>query len=82
VLLRNTEEDGAIINDFTIPIRAVRDVLKFVRFKNAPYSEMMNALAYAKSLFHPTDDAIHDDTLAYYRQREWRISACRGLIRS
>jgi hypothetical protein len=58
VLLRNTEEDGAIINDFTIPIRAVRDVLKFVGFKNAPYSEMMNALAYAKSLFYPTDDAI------------------------
>jgi hypothetical protein len=75
--LRNTEEDGTITNDFAIPIQAVRDVLKFIGFKNAPYSEMMNALAYAKSLFYPTDDTIHDDTLAYYRQREWRIG--RGL---
>ena len=34
---------------------------------------MMNALGYAKSHFYPTDDAIRDETLAYYRQREWRI---------
>jgi hypothetical protein len=75
--LRNTEEDGTITNDFAIPIGAIRDVLKFIGFKNAPYAEMMNALGYAKSLFYPTDDTIHDETLAYYRQREWRIG--RGL---
>jgi hypothetical protein len=77
VNLRNTEEDGTITNDFAIPIGAIRDVLTFIGFKNAPYAEMMNALDYAKSLFYPTDDAIHDETLAYYRQREWRIG--RGL---
>jgi hypothetical protein len=77
VNLRNTEEDGTTTNDFAIPIGAIRDVLTFIGFKNAPYAEMMNALGYAKSLFYPTDDAIHDEALAYYRQREWRIG--RGL---
>lgn len=77
VNLRNTEEDGTITNDFAIPIGAIRDMLKFIGFKNAPYAEMMNALGYAKSLFYPTDDTVHDETLAYYRQREWRIG--RGL---
>ena len=73
VNLRNTEEDGSTTNDFAIPIGAIRDVLTFIGFKNAPYAEMMNALGYAKSLFYPTDDTIHDEALVYYRQREWRI---------
>lgn len=77
VSLRNTEDDGATTNAFAIPIGAIRDVLTFIGFKNAPYAEMMNALGYVKNLFYPTDDAIHDETLAYYRQREWRI--CHGL---
>ncbi|MBX5455077.1 MAG: hypothetical protein K6U10_14230 [Acidobacteriia bacterium] len=77
VNLRNTDEDRTTTNDFAIPIGAIRDVLSFIGFKNAPYAEMMNALGYVKSLFYPTDDAIHDEALAYYRQREWRIG--RGL---
>jgi hypothetical protein len=85
VNLRNTEEDETVTNYFAIPIGAIRDVLKFIGFKNAPYAEMMNALGYAKSLFYPTDDTIHDATLAYYRQREWRIGrglTCAGAVHS
>jgi hypothetical protein len=36
VHLRNTGEDGTTINDFAIPIGAIRDVLTFIGFKNAP----------------------------------------------
>lgn len=75
--LRNTEDDGGVTNEFSLPIGLVRDILSFIGFKNAPFSEMMNAIDYAKSLFYPTDDLIHDERLAYYRQREWRIG--RGL---
>ena len=75
--LQNTEEDGTVTNNFAVPLTAVRDLLTFVGFKNAPYAEMMNAISYAKSLFYPTDDKIHDEALAYYQQREWRIG--RGL---
>ena len=35
---------------------------------------MLGILSIVKSLFYPTDDECVDGQLAYYRQREWRIT--------
>ena len=48
-------------------------VLSFLGFKNAPFEKMAGILSLVLSLFYPTDDDLHDDLLAYYRQREWRL---------
>jgi hypothetical protein len=46
-----------------------------VGFRNAPFELMVGILSLTQNLFYPTDDERHDDQLAYYRQREWRITA-------
>jgi hypothetical protein len=34
---------------------------------------MIGILTLVQNLFYPTDDQAHDNTLSYYRQREWRL---------
>ena len=76
VTLSNGDEQRGIVQEFEVPIASVRDMLSFIGFENAPFSAMLGALSIVQSLFYPTDnDRLDEPTLAYYRQREWRITA-------
>ena len=73
--LRNGDESRGTLQKFHVPWSAIRDLLRFISFENAPLATMIGALSIAQSLFYPTDDAHEDGPLGYYRQREWRITA-------
>ena len=76
VTLRNPDEQGRIIQESKVPMTSVRDVLSFIGFENAPFPAMLGALSIVQSLFYPTDnERLDEPVLAYYRQREWRITA-------
>jgi hypothetical protein len=73
--LQNRDEAGNVVATYQVPLRHLMDFLDYVGFRNAPFELMVGILNLTQSLFYPTDDERHDDQLAYYRQREWRITA-------
>ena len=73
--LRNGDERRGIVQEFKVPMTSIRDILAFIGFENAPFPAMIGAISIVQSLFYPTDDEHVDEPLAYYRQREWRITA-------
>ena len=73
--LRNGDESRGTLQEFQVPWSALRDILCFIGFENAPFDAMLGAISVAQSLFYPTDDAHNDVLLGYYRQHEWRITA-------
>lgn len=74
--LSNSDEQGRIVQESKVPITSMQDVLSFIGFENAPFSGMLGALSIVQSLLYPTDnDHLDEPILAYYRQREWRITA-------
>ena len=73
--LTNSDEQRGIVQEFKVPMTSIRDVLSFLGFENAPFPAMIGAISIVQSLFYPTDDEHVDEPLAYYRQREWRITA-------
>ena len=75
VTLRNVDESGDTVQEFQVPWKAIRDLLRFVGFETAPFDAMTGVTSIVQALFYPTDDDHHDQELAYYRQREWRITA-------
>lgn len=74
VNLRNGDERRGIVQEFQVPRDSIRDMLTFLGFENAPFPAMNGAISIVQSLFYPTDDQHVDEPLAYYRQREWRIT--------
>ena len=72
--LRNGDEQRGIVQEFKVPMSSIRDILAFIGFENAPFPAMIGAISIVQSLFYPTDDEHVDQPLAYYRQREWRIT--------
>ena len=75
VNLRNVDESGDIVQEFQVPWKAIRDLLRFIEFETAPFDAMTGVTSIAQALFYPADDDHHDQELGYYRQREWRITA-------
>ena len=76
ITLANGDEQRGTIQEFKVPMTSVRDLLSFIGFENAPFPAMFGALSIVQSLFYPTDNEhIDEPALAYYRQREWRITA-------
>ena len=75
VTLRNVDESGDTVQEFQVPWKAIRDLLRFIGFETAPFNAMTGVTSIAQALFYPTDDDHHDQELGYYRQREWRITA-------
>jgi hypothetical protein len=73
--LENKDEAGDIVATYHVPLRHILDFLDYVGFRNAPFELMVGILNLTQNLFYPTDDERHDDQLAYYRQREWRLTA-------
>jgi hypothetical protein len=73
--LQNSGDNNNIIQSAEIPAKTIRDMLSYIGFRNAPFNAMIGVLSLAQSLFYPTDNEHIDEALAYYRQREWRITA-------
>jgi len=75
VNLQNTDDNGNVVSTSTIPIEHAEAMLSYLAYRNAPLALMSAVLGSVSHLFYPTDDQIHDEELAYYRQREWRVLA-------
>lgn len=73
--LQNSGDNNDIVQSAEIPAKTIRDMLNYIGFRNAPFNAMIGVLSLAQSLFYPTDNEHIDEALAYYRQREWRITA-------
>lgn len=74
--LTNGDERRGVVQQFKVPMTSVRDLLSFLGFENAPFPSMLGALSVVESLFYPTDNEhVDEPILAYYKQREWRITA-------
>lgn len=71
----NPENPGEIVQSFKIPFGTMKDIISYLSYRNAPLHLMEGILTAVQNLFYPTDDQIHDELLAYYRQREWRLIA-------
>jgi hypothetical protein len=78
VKLGNIDDKGNTVRTFPVPLKTLKGVLEYIGYRNAPFDLMVGVLSLVESLFYPTDDERHDDLLAYYRQREWRL--CPGLV--
>ena len=72
--LTNGDQSRGTLQEFQVPWRAIRDLLGYLGFENAPYDAMTGVTSVVQSLFYPTDDEHSDDLLGYYRQNEWRIT--------
>ena len=73
--LRNGDKERGILQESQVPWSAIKALLSFIGFENAPFEAMTAVTSIAQSLFYPTDDEHVDELLGYYRQREWRITA-------
>jgi len=71
--LVNVDRAGTPVKKYHVSVAAVRDVVEYLSFQNAPFSLMRGVLNAMLSLFYPADDQVNDKVLGYYRQREWRI---------
>ena len=71
--LQNSDSSGTVVQSNAVPPAALKHVLDYLSFQNAPFDLMRGVLNAMLSLFYPADDQINDTMLGYYRQREWRI---------
>jgi hypothetical protein len=76
--LQNTDDNNNIVANHPVKLTDIEHLLSYVGYRNSPLELMVGALNLIQNLFCATDDERHDDLLAYYRQREWRIMAGLG----
>jgi hypothetical protein len=73
IILTNVDDNGNIVQHAVVPTEHIESILKFLGYKNAPFSLMDETLEGLASLFYLTDNPRQDEPLTYYRQREWRL---------
>jgi len=75
--LQNVDDknNNVVVQEFQISFKTIGDFLSYIGYRNAPFDLMTGILSLVQNLFYPTDDIIHDEILAYYRQREWRLNS-------
>ena len=73
VTLKNTNENGEVVNKYSVPTAILKNIISFLSYRNAPFDMMRNTLDGASRLFYPADNLSHEKLLDYYRQREWRL---------
>jgi len=61
-----------------VPAEALANTLASIEGGVRPLEELQASLRILTSFFYPTENLQYNDTLDYYRQREWRIAA--GLL--
>jgi len=59
---------------FSIDVVEARNALEALTFALTPPDMLEQALTGLLSCFYPADNVRNSETLAYYRQREWRIA--------
>ncbi len=73
VELKNTNGNGEVFHQYSVPTAILKNIISFLSYRNAPFDMMRNTLDGVARLFYPADDLSHDKLLDYYRQREWRL---------
>ena len=73
VTLKNTNENGEAVHQYSVPTAILKNIVSFLSYRNAPFDMMRNTLDGVSRLFYPADNLSHDKLLDYYRQREWRL---------
>ena len=73
VTLKNTNENGEVVHQYSVPTAILKNIVSFLSYRNAPFDIMRNTLDGISRLFYPADNLSHDKFLDYYRQREWRL---------
>lgn len=83
-LVKNTTDKNQILNivknnkvleSIQCSIRGAESLISYLRYDSQPITILRNALRALSGFFYPTEDFRYTGTLAYYRQREWRIIA-------
>jgi hypothetical protein len=59
---------------FSLDVAETSRVIEALTYALTPPDMLFHGLMGLLYLFYPADDVSHDDALAYYRQREWRIA--------
>lgn len=71
--LNNITPEGALVNEFKIKNSDIAALMAHIGYRNIPFAHSIAMLAIYENMFYPTDNVNSDDTLGYYRQREWRL---------
>jgi hypothetical protein len=61
------------LQTFHLDVAEARKFIQAFTYSLTPPDMLQNSLTALLSFFYPADDIGHNKTLAYYRQREWRI---------
>jgi hypothetical protein len=59
---------------FSLDVAETSRVIEALTYALTPPDMLFHGLMGLLYMFYPADDVSHDDALAYYRQREWRIA--------
>lgn len=62
------------LKTFEVEAGPTGQILEALAHSLTPVSMLMDAMRAMTNFFYPADDTGHDDALAYYREREWRIA--------
>lgn len=73
VTLKNTNENGEVVHQYSVPTAILKNIVSYLSYRNAPFDMMRNTLDGVSRLFYPADNLSNDKFLDYYRQREWRL---------
>lgn len=71
--LLNITRDGNEVGTTGCTVGAARDLVSFLRLQTQPISQLLASVRALSNFFYPTEDIEYNDSLSYYRQREWRI---------
>lgn len=64
-----------VLGSIQCSIGGAENLISYLRYGSQPIAILRNSLRALSGFFYPTEDFRYTGTLAYYRQREWRIIA-------
>ena len=65
--------DGCAVGTLSLNVGQARQLFEVLFHRSQPVGQLLNAMRASAGFLYPTEDLSFTDTLAYYRQREWRI---------
>ncbi|QDC44767.1 abortive infection system antitoxin AbiGi family protein [Methylophilus medardicus] len=73
--LTNTNSQGKVDAIFKIKAADAKGLLQYVGYNNIPFDHSIGMFNIFLNMFYPTDNLHNNESLGYYRLREWRIIA-------
>lgn len=65
--------DGRTVGTLSLNVGQARQLFEVLFHRSQPVGQLLNAMRASAGFLYPTEDLSYTGTLAYYRQREWRI---------